>query len=110
MQKNNLSFSEYDTVNEMLSDLNSLKLDYILVDTLYAKFYAKIIAEQFYISRHVHRSAHFSLLLRGFHKENINCFQAVTVILTQRWLNHLHVSASYKVGHWLKCNFKDLEN
>ena len=81
----------------MFTDLNDLKVDYILLDALYAKFYAKMIGQKFHVSRHVHRSAHFGLLMRGFHKENLNCFHAITVILSQRWLSKLHVSNSYRV-------------
>jgi hypothetical protein len=77
----------------MIRDLDEMKLDYILLDQLYAGFYSRIILERFYVMRLVNRKRSFNILLRGFNTEQLSCFQTTSAIFFQDWLK-LNISAN----------------
>jgi hypothetical protein len=58
----------------------------MLVDQLYANFYSKLIKERFYVMRHVPRKRSYNIALRGFHDEQVTCFQTLTAVLSQQWI------------------------
>jgi hypothetical protein len=70
----------------MLKDLNELKLDYVLIDEIYANFYSKLINERFYVMRRSSRKRTFNVLLRGFGDEQTACFRVTSQVLAHQWL------------------------
>lgn len=76
---------EYDSINDMFRDLDDLKIDYVLLDQIFANFYSKIINEKFYVMRQVSRKKSFNVLLRGFNSEQLTCFQTTSAIFAQQW-------------------------
>lgn len=85
-------------MNDLFADLDAMKLDYILVDEVYIKFYARIIAEKFYVARNVKRHVSFEVLLRGFKKENLKCFHSLSMVISQNWFKNLISFNPYNVG------------
>ena len=79
-------FPEYNSINDMFRDLDEQKVDYILLDKIYANFYSKLINEKFYVMRQVDRKRSFNVLLRGFNAEQLTCFQTTTAIFSQLWI------------------------
>ncbi len=75
-------------MNELFFDLENLKLDYILVDEMYAKFYARTIENKFHVARNIKRKLAFEVVLRGFNKENLNCFHEISTIIAQNWFKN----------------------
>lgn len=77
---------EYTDFNELFKDLDDLKLDYIILDHIYANFYSKLINERFYVMKFIPRKRSYNVALRGFNPDQVTCFQTVTAILSQQWL------------------------
>ena len=46
---------EYEAMSNLLEDLDKMKLDLVLIDEVYAKFYAKAISQKFRVIRYVKR-------------------------------------------------------
>lgn len=94
---------EYDSLEEMLKDLEDQKIDLVLLDNVFVNFYSKIINEKFYIIRQVERPKIYSILLRGFIQSQINCFQMTANFMYQSWLrqnitlnfNKIHDKSKY---------------
>lgn len=89
---------EYETLGDMFKDLEDYKLDYVIVDQIYANFYAKIIQEKFSIMRFVNRKRTFNVALRGFHSEQVNCFQNLASILSHQWVRANLSSIDVKIN------------
>lgn len=93
---------EYARMSDLFVDLEEMKLDYIVVDEVYAKFYARIIEGKFHVARNVKRRLTFEIVLRGFNKENLNCFHALTSIVAQNWFknsisyNHFRIRRGFQ--------------
>ena len=87
-KKTNLHFNptEYNSIKDMFRDLDEQKVDYILLDKIYANFYSKLINEKFYVMRQVERKRSFNILLRGFNPEQLSCFQTTSAIFSQLWI------------------------
>ncbi|CAF0992383.1 unnamed protein product [Brachionus calyciflorus] len=76
---------EYESLDEMLNDLDDQKIDYIILDQVFANFHSKIINEKFYILKQITRKKSYNILLRGFNQEQINCFQMTSELMFQLW-------------------------
>lgn len=106
-------------MNNLFEDLDRMKLDLVLIDQVYAKFYAKSIAQKFRVIRYVKRkgilmlnfkgslfylslnilffTVTFNVVLRGFKIQNFNCFKSLITIVSQNWLNNFINFNSFKI-------------
>lgn len=91
---------EYDNIKDMFRDLDEVKIDYILLDQIFANFYSQLINERFYVMRQVNRKKSYNILLRGFNSEQLTCFQTTSSIFYQQWLKSNLSTNSFKVGFY----------
>lgn len=78
---------EYQSTAQMFSDLQAMKLDYVLLDQLVAaNLYSKQIRENhFYLMRKVNREQVYSLAVNGFSLEQVSCLRSAVSLYARQW-------------------------
>jgi hypothetical protein len=84
-------------MNDMFKSLEEQNVDYLLLDQIYANYYADIINEKFYINRFVNRRRTYNVFLRGFNSEQLTCFQTTSPLLFQSWLKSNYTDNAVKL-------------
>ena len=84
-------------MNDMFKSLEEQNVDYLLLDQIYANYYADIINEKFYINRFVNRRRTYNVFLRGFNSEQLTCFQTTSPLLFQNWIKSNYTDNAVKL-------------